>query len=321
MYTPHEIGFWSEPDMVAFSEAVKNPDAGAGVSRLREYIMVRDLNDGRLPGHSREKIAAIMRPQKTCSLDKYFKELDRFNFLKKQRKTYYVPGWKLTAAGRYCDERIETAKRKAEWRKKQKEEDLQEVEQDGTGRSADGPGTVRGIGHSAVSKIGRDGDTPPAGPSGAGEGVADARFQWFWDLYPKRRDPAKCKKLLAQMDDESWQQLRIALPRHREIYMSRNARYVFPADKYLAKGTFWELAKETPRKSDGKSGGKPVVPPTPTPEQAKAKALDFLRQQLSDPDLPEKLKEDAKRRWRKTYDGEEPWLTWDKPHGKAKAAA
>lgn len=323
MYVPHEIGFWSEPDMRAFAKAVRDPNAGAGISRLREYIMVRDFNDGRLPDHSREKIAAIMEvPPKTCTLDRYFKALEQHGFLRRHRKTYYVPNWKKSPAGKYCESRLEDAKYKKAWREKKRAEELGEGgEKEGANlasTSQEGDATLASSGQNTVCKDGRPPDSPPGAPSGGGESDADARFRWFWDLYPKRRNPPKCKLLLAKMDAENWEQLRHALPRHREIYMSRNMRYVFPADKYLAMGTFWELARETPRKSESKTDGKKQA--KESPEAVRAKAFSRLMAILADPDWPEKKKQLEREFWEKTY-GDRPWEEKAHPHHHAKAKA
>ena len=318
MHTVCEVGFWSHPKVLAFSAKVANPDAGAWILRLREFVLLHGTDDGKLPGYSNEEIAAVIRP--TCKPARMFTSLADFGFLRRRRKTWYLPDWKKSPMGKYCEDREWDRKKKKELRAAAHAARLEEQEV-GTsgGRPVDVPETSSG--NLTVSNKGRPVDGPSASPSGAGEREADARFQWFWELYPKPRNPLKCKKLLAEMDNEAWAQLRHALPRHREIYMSRNARYVFPADKYLSVGTFWELRKETPRKSEPKTDAKknPVLA-EPTPEELKDAKLKFLREQLSDPDLPEKLKENAKAKWRKTYDGEEPWSKWRTQPQKVKAA-
>jgi len=293
MHTVAEVGYWNHPRLVAFSRKVRNPDAGAWILRLREFVLLHGTDDGRLPGYSAEEIEAVMQP--TCNARLLFTALDRAGFLKRRKKTWYVPEWAQSPMGKYCKDRAWDRKRKQDLRAARFAADLQAaaagMETDvSTGRPPDRQRTSSG--DLTVSKESRPPDGVSEAASGGGEGGALARWRWFRDLHPRPDNPDLCTRLLGAMDAENWDQLQYALPKHAEIYKGRSTRRIALASKYLKEGIFWELKRDR------------SVNPAATPKQQKAekkaneaemrmKQVQYLKHMIEDPELDEETKAGA----------------------------
>ena len=180
------------------------------------------------------------------------------------------------------------------------------------GRPVDVPG--KSSGKSAVSNKGRPVDAPPLPPLKGGRGDALTRWEWFKEVHPRLKNPAKCQRVLAELTADEWEHLQFALPRQAVIYMSRGKRWVPWADKYLEQRMFLELRKETPRKSPTKKGAKTAAKKA-SAEDPKVFAYKYLTELLADPGTGlhererralEKRKQEAKEHWQKTY-GDRPW--------------
>lgn len=314
MYTPLEVGFWTDPAMRDLAEKVQYPDVGAAIARLREFIMLVGTHDGALPGRSRDQIAVVMESNRAkCSRAAFFKALSDAGYLKCRRKTYYYPDWPKTPMGKYCKERKVNAEQQAELRRRKRLLALAELE-DGHekstsgGRRSDVPLTSSGV--LEGSKDSRPPDGPPRPPRRGAEKEALTRWEWFEKTYPRLRNRAVCVKVLAELSKEDWAQLQYALPIQVQEYVSRKRKFVPPADKYLREEHFLELRRERPRKAEPRKPTPKVDPKAEAAEKRK-KSLLFLKQQLADADLPEEAKEKAKDHWFKTY-GDRPWEKGEK---------
>lgn len=306
MHTVAEVGFWNNPRVIAFSTKVKNPDAGAWLLRLREFVLTQGTDDGRLPGFTADEIAAIMRP--TCPPRILFDALKRFNQLKQRRRTWFVPEWKKSPMGKYCEIRKWDRERKQEFREARHQARIAGLNADDDERTSIGrPQDVvyQSSGNLTVSKQGRPTDVPPGPPQKGGREAALTRWEWFKDVHPRLKNPDKCKRELAKLTSEEWDHLQFALPKQVDIYMSRGRRWTPWADKYLEQHMFLELPRETPRsvrqKQQAKKEAAKVVEPDP-----KTVALKYLLGQLSDPDITPSKKEKVKEQWFKSY-GDKPW--------------
>lgn len=306
MHTVAEVGFWRNPKVLAFAVKVGNPDAGAWILRLREFVLLHGTDDGKLPGFTADEIAAIVSP--TCKHSRLFTALKTFNWLKQRRRTWFVPDWGKSAMGQYCKMRAWDRLRKKELREAGHEAALEKVNGNGAdrtsgGRPVDVPGTSSG--KAGVSKEGRPVDAPPRPPLKGGTGAALTRWEWFKNTHPRLKNPAKCQRVLAELTPDEWEHLQFALPKQALIYMSRGKRWVPWADKYLDQRMFLEIAKVTPAKSVTKKEAKAAAKKA-AEEDPKAVAHRYLVALLADHEAPEKKKQQAKDHWEKTY-GDRPW--------------
>lgn len=322
MYTPLEIGFWRDPNLLELAEKVKYPDVGAAIARLREFVLTMGTNEGTLPGRTLGQIAVVMESNRAgCSRKTFFKALAEAGYLKCRRKTYYYPNWKQTPMGQYCKERKENADHQAALRRKKKELAIQalvEEQQKGTSGVRTGDVGSSSVGDLEDSNLGRPADAQNA-PSGGAGGEALTRWEWFKNLHPRPDNPALCKRLLAALSQEEWEQLQFALPTHAMRAKGRDTRRVALGSKYLRNGLYWELKKDTRPKAGAKAKAEKV---NPEPSEAETKAYCYRRlmDALMDPDRPEKLKEKDKQHWLEKYPDERPWEDHQEHAQKAKAA-
>lgn len=314
MHTPLEIGFWHDPRLRAAAIRAKYPELGAALARLRQFILTAGTDEGTLPGRSLDEIQAVMELP-TCphckegpSAAVLFKVLQEKGFLRRKRKTWYVPGWKQSTAGRYCQIRKYERDRKQEFREAKHKAALEALAVDdttGTAPGRDGDNTGTGSGNLRSTNKGRPKAGPSGGPLPGGEREALARWEWFEKLHPRLRNPPLCKRLLAALQPDEWAQLQHALPRQAPMYMSRGRKFIPPSDKYLRDQHFWELRAEAPRKEEATQKRK-TESKRPPEEDKRTAALRYLMVQLADPELPEKNKEKAREHWIQTY-GDRPW--------------
>ena len=316
MYVPCELGFWDNVFTKTFCQQTKNPRGGEAIMRLREFIMLDGNNVGALPKkYQIEHIRSRMGVD--TSTKALSKALAANHFLRRRRQTWYYPDWKETAMGGYCKERLRQKEAKAALRARAHAAALERIgqgddEETSQGRTGDIP--VTSSGKSALRNGRRPADAPPAAPEGGVEGEALTRWGWFKDLHPRLRNPPLCKRMLAKMTPEEWEQLQFALPRQAPIYMSRGRKFIPPSDKYLRDQHFWELRKETPRKPVTKTDAKKAAKKA-AEEDPKVFAYKFLMELLADHgtglderDLKahHKKQQQAKDHWEKTY-GDRPW--------------
>jgi hypothetical protein len=319
MYVPCEVGFWDDVFTTAFRDQVKDPKAPEAVMRLREFIMLEGDNDGRLPKkYQIHHIRSYMGLR--CSTRLLIKALAENHFLRRRRQTWFYPEWKKTPMGAYCKEREGNAAHKAALRAKARAKALEEVGQNGEegtlgGRQGDVRGT--GSGHSVESNTRRPPDAlsePPGAPLKGGGEAALTRWEWFKNLHWKLRDPPKCKRLLAKLTHEEWEQLQYALPLQVPRYMSRSERWRPFGDVYLEKQMFFAERKVTPSKPPTKSEAKKAAKKAAEkdPKAFARRYLDHLLADLGtgldDRELKahHKKQQQAKDHWEKTY-GDRPW--------------
>jgi|WetSurMetagenome_2_1015567.scaffolds.fasta_scaffold233124_2 hypothetical protein len=326
MHTVAEVGFWDDPRTLAFCAKVKNPDAGAWVLRLREFILTMGENDGRLPGYSSDQIVAKLKP--TCPPATLFRALADNHYLLRRKRTFYYPEWKKTQMGKYCQDREWDRQRKLELRQATHVARMAEL----TGQVAKEKRTSTGRPpdiqrNSGVSKHGRPPDVPP-GPPGAprrGASVNATRWEWFKQNHPKIQDPERCQQLLGELTPEEWEHLCYALPKQAAKYRGDiSPRWCPGAPRYLREKRFLEIRLPTPeeKKAAEKAKKKAATPEKePTLEEKKAAAWEFLRQYLDDP-WPEREKDVRKADHFKQW-GEKPWeeaaTTAGSPRARAKA--
>ena len=174
MHTVAEIGFWGDPKILAFSLKVGNPDAGAWILRLREFILLKGTDDGKLPGYSMEEIWAVIRP--TCGIQLLFNALKRFDHLKLRKKTWYSPNWSRSPMGQYCRDRAWSRSHKRQLREAAHQVAMDQVSNEVGGRQDDV--RLTSSGKSTVSKTRRQADDPPVPPQRGGVGKALPRWEW-----------------------------------------------------------------------------------------------------------------------------------------------
>jgi len=321
MHTPVEIGFWQDPKVLAFAAQVKNPDAGAWILRLREFVLCSGTDDGRLPGYSIDEIAAIMRP--TCSPRVLISALKKRFLLRLQRKTWFVPDWRKSVAGRYCAIRKWERERKEEYRAARHAASLELL--NGEGGTSQGQGRDKGgtgQGTSDSNKERASGGRPPGAPPKGGRREALTRWDWFKNTHPRLKNPAKCQRLLAELTKEDWEHLQFALPKQALTYMSRSRRWVPWADKYLEQHMFLELKRETPRNSRAQAKADPKAMATRKEHETaekKASALKFIMEMINDPDTQKdrhlmNILAGRKAAWFKQYHTR-PWEKRDHERG------
>lgn len=308
MHTVAEVGYWREPKILAFAARVKNPDAGAWNLRLREFVLTHGDDFGRLKGYTADEIAVVMAP--TCPPRLLFKALADFGLLKRKRRHWYVPDWRTSPMGRYCQLRAWDRERKQELREARHAARLEEA----TGGTSDGsPPDVRGTssGKSAVSKKAVLRTSPPGPPQKGGSVAKGAtRWEWFSQNHPRIRASEKCRRLLERLTDDQWQHVQWSLPRQASSSAwKKNMRFVPWADRYLEREQWLEIpmpsaAEQKARKAEDAKRSKL----TPAEQQAekKAAATKFILELLADPDLPKAEKEKRQAEHEKTW-GERPW--------------
>ncbi len=309
MYVPCEIGFWDDVFTKTFAEQIKDCAGAEAIMRLREFVMLEG-SDGKLPKkYQIEHIRSRMRVR--ASTRTLVKALGSNHFLRRRRRTWYYPDWDKTPMGSYEKERLRWKKAKAKFREQLHEDALEEARSENgtsTGRPRDINGTSQR--HSAESNKGRPVDAPPGAPLKGGGKVALTRWEWFKNLHWKLRDPPKCKRLLAKLTTEEWEQLQYALPLQVPRYMSRSERWRPWADVYLEKQMFIAERKVAPAKPATKAETKKAAEENP-----KAFARRYLDSLLADLgaglDAHElkrlhRKQQEAKDHWEKTY-GDRPW--------------
>lgn len=315
MHTPVEFGFWTDPRTLAFCAQVKNPDAGAWILRLREWILTMDNADGRIRGYTGEQIAAKIAPN--CPPKILLSALKCQNLLRFRKGYYFYPGWKTSTMGRYCDVRSFWRDEKRQWREARKQALLNSIQganqganqggQSGTvlGHVPDRSGTVLQDNLDQGSNLGRplpDAGMPPAGEPPAGVGAT--RWGWMLANYPKNRDPKRCIALLEGYTEEQWSRCQRAIPLDRCL---RRGMGVTPfSDTYLEKAQWISVKVPTKAELDTAAKAKAEASKSETPEQKKASAWDYLQDFLADNLMTPRKKEEAKARFFELY-GEKPW--------------
>jgi hypothetical protein len=309
MHTVAEIGFWREPKVLAFAARVRNPDAGAWILRLREFVLTHGTDDGALPGYTADEIAVVMEP--TCSTTLLFSSLRRFEHLQQRRKRWFVPGWKRTPMGRYCSIRKWDRERKQELREARHEAALEQMNGEEQKRTSSGRPTdvaSHSSGNPAVSKKRRPADVPPIAPQrGAGGKHGAARWRWFKSVHPKISSPEKCIRLLKALTAEEWEHLQFSLPQQAASsrWLRNRGRFCPRADIYLQRKAFLELRRGTPANSKPKTVLKKRTPAQEKMDKKKL-ALDYLLEFLADPHRSAEKKAEAKEQWLEDW-GEKPW--------------
>lgn len=324
MYVPVEVGFWTHPRVVAFARAVGNPDAGAWLIRLREFMLVHDHATGHLNGTLPEEIAALM--QATCTTRVLMAALKRYRFLKRDGSHYFAPDWKGSPMHHYSQRRIRKRSDARRWRARMRGAQTHRGKRVVSDRSHARSPTVR---------TGRDGHVdvtcPPRStkrrveesrveekirsphtPQGGCERVGAARWAWMQEHYPKLRYPDRCKQILGMMTSEEWRALQAALPKQVREWREKLPRYTPSSELYLRRSQWLEVrpaAKPAPSSSAtprAAPAAKSRKPPADSVNAQRDQARTYLAALLADPDASAERKEKAKAKHQEKWH-EKPW--------------
>lgn len=269
-----EVNLRNDPKVMGLARRLKvhKLHAVGLVTSWREFVLVRGTGAGVVKGYSRQELAEYLDwPKGPAPL---IDALKAAGLLRTKRGAFLYPFWAETTTGHYAHHKSTDRSRKADERDARRRwaevfpgeawPGLEAARDRLRGHSPEAPESVPGTSGDIPSGSGHEESKSPPGPPGPGGvgGVADARTgltEWFLETYPRLKNQAICRKVLAKMTPAEAVQLRYCLPRQLPRYMAamtgRAGKGVPFADKYLREGYYLELRPPKQRASKAEGNG------------------------------------------------------------------
>lgn len=295
------IGFWNNPRVLDVADELRVPAGLAGSFILRWDELVLSDGDGltgKLRGYNSRQLARHVGW--TGKPEKLVRALKLGGVLAIKGRVFIRPHWLETPTGYY-------AWKKAKDRDRKRTNGADDTEHQ-NGVSAEAPRNVHA--NSTEDRTERKKGTaegPPGAPQGGvGVSAGGDRWSWFAENYPRVENPELCKRYLAALSDESWDQLRYALPVQLKSGVWKKTRFIPVAPKYLRDEKFWAVKRPKPAEP------KVVVADAETAEKRQARAaaedaerreswLAFSRAVFLDPEAPAAMKEARRAQWLREF--------------------
>ena len=251
LYVCQELGFWEDFRTVQLQRRLKVTNAEAGKYRLKLRSLVLRKGGGttgRVRQCSPDEIAhECGYAGKPLRLVQALRDVNEIRF---QRGSLVMVGWDQNPTRKYLSRKEGDAERKRLAREEERRrreatgaprEDWEEDEE----VSAERPRTVRGQGAPGPQDVRGESDRkkersadgqPPGAPQG-GESATAARWDRFWELYPKPENERETRALFAALSPEDQARVLLTLgadPRAPgSMYERTSLRWVPGSAKFL----------------------------------------------------------------------------------------